>query len=93
MNESLIYIFLVLLLLIGSLYSYLSAAEGKQRIRQFLTEHGAKDIHISRVWFDGHGDTHTYAVRYTDAQGQTRQNSCKINARVLEDDIYWKDPI
>ena len=66
----------------------------KRRIQDYLSERGATDIVISKVWLTGQRNTGIYDVVYTDSQGASCRTRCMIPYGWFGDsEIYWKDPV
>jgi hypothetical protein len=69
-------------------------AKDQRRIQDYLSERGATDIVISKVWLTGQRNTSTYDVAYTDRQGKPRRTRCLIPYGWFGDsEVYWKDPV
>jgi hypothetical protein len=76
--------------LVGSTIS----AKDKRRIQDYLSEQGATDIVISKVWPTGQRNTSIYDVVYTDRQGVSCRTRCMIPYGWFGgSEIYWKDPV
>jgi hypothetical protein len=66
----------------------------KRRIQDYLSERGATDIVISKVWLAGWRNISIYDVAYTDRQGSLCRTRCMIPYGWFGDDeIYWKGPV
>jgi hypothetical protein len=66
----------------------------KRRIQDYLSERGATDIVISKVWLTARRNTSIYDVAYTNRQGAPCQTRCMIPYGWFgKGEIYWKDPV
>ena len=76
--------------LVGSTIS----VKDKRRIQDYLSERGATEIVISKVWLNGQRNTSIYDVAYTDRQGVPCRTRCIIPYGWFGDsEIYWKDSV
>ncbi len=96
MEVGLLIITFVVFAAVTLLFSRFLPDAHKQRIQKELAQHGATEIEVTREWPDTDRDNFTYLVTYKDAQGQVRNNLCKIHIALLGNahaEISWRDPL
>lgn len=89
-------VFILGIVILGAafLVSITISTKDKRRIQDYLSERGATDIVISKVWLTGQRNTSVYDVMYTDRQGVSCQTRCIIPYGWFGDSgIYWKDSV
>jgi hypothetical protein len=72
--------------------AYIADRRSSQRIRDYLSDRGATDVEIRRLWFTGGTDNAVYEVEYTDRAGRSRGTRCLIRSSILGKELYWTDP-